>query len=165
MNRPRLIRGLRIAVSAVCGILCVLLVILWVRSYRYTDMEYRVGSDGVATNVVSDLGNLHIDRSIMSDGKSVGPPTFWNIDGYVPSKAALAEAGDRPWVRTRFRWEASATGFFVMVPHWFLVTCFGFAAAIPWLPQFMWRFSLRTLLIVTTLIAVVLGLGVWAVKG
>ena len=33
MNRPRLIRGLRIAWSVWWGILCVLLVVLWVRSY------------------------------------------------------------------------------------------------------------------------------------
>jgi hypothetical protein len=32
MVRPRLIRGLRIAWSVVCGILCVLLIALWVRS-------------------------------------------------------------------------------------------------------------------------------------
>src|SRR5262245_15555907 len=34
MDRPRLIRGLRIAWSVACGILCVLLVVLWVSSYR-----------------------------------------------------------------------------------------------------------------------------------
>src|SRR5262245_48948599 len=33
MDRPRLIRGLRIAWSVWWGILCVLLVVLWVRSY------------------------------------------------------------------------------------------------------------------------------------
>ena len=33
MDRPRLIRGLRIAWSVVCGILGVLLIVLWVRSY------------------------------------------------------------------------------------------------------------------------------------
>jgi hypothetical protein len=31
-------------------------------------------------------------------------------------------------------------------------------AALPWLPNPLWRFSLRTLLIATTLVAVVLGL-------
>src|SRR5215470_10879815 len=36
MNRPRLIRGLRIAWNIWWGILCVLLIWLWVRSYSYT---------------------------------------------------------------------------------------------------------------------------------
>ena len=35
MNRPRLIRGLRIAWSVWWGIVCVLLIVLWVRSYCY----------------------------------------------------------------------------------------------------------------------------------
>src|SRR5262245_40774927 len=37
MDRPRLIRGLRIAWSVWWGILCVLLVVLWVRSYWWRD--------------------------------------------------------------------------------------------------------------------------------
>src|SRR5262245_49064069 len=37
MDRPRLLRGLRIAWSVMCGILCVLLVVLWVRSYWWID--------------------------------------------------------------------------------------------------------------------------------
>jgi hypothetical protein len=46
----------------------------------------------------------------------------------------------------------------VIVPH-LLVVLFGTAfAAAPWFPC---RFSLRTMLIATTLVAVVLGLGVW----
>jgi hypothetical protein len=45
------------------------------------------------------------------------------------------------------------------LPHWFFVGLCAGLAAIPWL---RWRFSLRTLLIATTLLAVVLGLAVWA---
>jgi hypothetical protein len=31
-------RKLRIAISAVCGVLCLLLIVLWVRSYTYGDI-------------------------------------------------------------------------------------------------------------------------------
>ena len=44
------------------------------------------------------------------------------------------------------------------MPYWSLVVSVSFPAVIPWI---RWRFSLRTLLIVTTLVAVVLGLIVW----
>jgi hypothetical protein len=44
-------------------------------------------------------------------------------------------------------------------PLWFLALAFGTLAMIPWL-QWSNRFSLRTLLIATTLVAVVLGLAV-----
>jgi hypothetical protein len=46
-------------------------------------------------------------------------------------------------------------------PHWFVVLLFTTLAAAPWLFKICWRFSLRTLLIATTLVAVVLGLIVW----
>jgi hypothetical protein len=50
------------------------------------------------------------------------------------------------------------------IPQWSLVfTCFALAAA-PWTRQFSYRFSLRTLLIATTLIAMVLGLIVWTLR-
>ena len=47
------------------------------------------------------------------------------------------------------------SGFHLIVPHWFLVLTTG---AIAGLPLVRWRFSLRTLLIATTLVAMVLGL-------
>jgi hypothetical protein len=47
----------------------------------------------------------------------------------------------------------------VCVPYWFLLTSFAALAAAPWFP---WRFSLRNLFIATTLVAVVLGLLVYA---
>ena len=46
------------------------------------------------------------------------------------------------------------------VPDWFLVLISLVSAAAPWL-RWSCRFSLRTLLIATTLVAVVLGLVVW----
>ena len=51
-------------------------------------------------------------------------------------------------------------GMHVGLPYWFLAFVPATIATIPW---FRWskRFSLRTLLIATTLIAVVLGIIVW----
>ena len=45
----------------------------------------------------------------------------------------------------------------ITIPHWFLIALSAAFAALPWLP---WsnRFSLRTLLIATTVIALVLGM-------
>lgn len=49
------------------------------------------------------------------------------------------------------------TSLYIRIPDWFLVSLFAFIAAAPW---FHWskRFSLRTLLIAMTLVAVALGL-------
>jgi hypothetical protein len=49
------------------------------------------------------------------------------------------------------------------IPQWLLVLSVLLLAAAPWL-RCSARFSLRTLLIATTLVAVVLGLMVWAAR-
>ncbi len=48
--------------------------------------------------------------------------------------------------------------WFLVMPYWFAVILSGTFAAAPWLPS---HFSLRTLLIATTLFALALGTIVW----
>jgi hypothetical protein len=50
------------------------------------------------------------------------------------------------------------------VPHWFLVALTALPATLVVLPWLRWRFSLRTLLIATTVVAAILGLLVYAVR-
>jgi hypothetical protein len=54
--------------------------------------------------------------------------------------------------------ELIAIGGGIALPYWLLVITFAATTTLPWL---RWRFSLRTLLIATTLVAIVLGLVVW----
>src|SRR5262245_39336159 len=57
MDRPRLIRGLRIAWSAWWGIVCILLIALWVRSYwRSEGVTVLVGSNSIGLH--SFLGEM-----------------------------------------------------------------------------------------------------------
>ena len=49
MTRPRLIRGLRIAWNVVFGILCLLLIVLWVRSYWRYDLLSLPGPHRIAS--------------------------------------------------------------------------------------------------------------------
>jgi len=49
----------------------------------------------------------------------------------------------------------------VFLPYWFLAIAMATSASLPWVSRCRWRFSLRTLLIATTLVAVVLGLIVY----
>jgi hypothetical protein len=76
---------------------------------------------------------------------------------------ATGELGGVP--TSGFIWEyLQSDGFCVAVPHWFLVAIFTTLAVLPWIRHLSRRFSLRTLLIATTLIAVVLGLVVYGVR-
>jgi hypothetical protein len=129
-------RKLRIAWSVCCAIACVLLIALWVRSYWWWDqLSVAIGSDTTLA-IESMRGDLVVG--------SYGAGPYWDIysrslNGTPPGNLALAP-GD------------------VRVPERFLVLLFAALAAAPWLPWWSKRFSLRTLLIATTLIAVVLGL-------
>jgi hypothetical protein len=59
----------------------------------------------------------------------------------------------RPWIIAKHSYPTGAVEYDLILPHWFLAVAAGTLAALPWI---RWRFSLRTLLIATTLIAVVL---------
>jgi hypothetical protein len=69
--------------------------------------------------------------------------------------------------RFQFKWEIDMLGIgvvmtpsvrYVAMPYWFVAALIAVTAAVPWL---RWRFSLRALLVVTTLVAVGLGLIVY----
>ncbi len=144
MDRPRLIRWLRVAVSAVSLVVCVMLIGLWVRSYHRIDIYHWLGH-----GAMSDHGKLLIDES------------------WVPSK-------DQSWtpevnaVENSFlysgphNYEPAGTG--ITIPHWFLVLLSAAPAAVPWLPWWSTRFSLRTMLIVTAVVALTLGIFVWLTR-
>src|SRR2546423_33436 len=57
-------------------------------------------------------------------------------------------------------WQKSGRTIYI-VPHWFPVLLLATFAVAPWYRRIPHQFSLRTLLIATTLVAVVLGLLVW----
>jgi len=88
----------------------------------------------------------------------------WRFKGDGSSAVAL-----RRMVSQRFE---NALGFgirqkgghaVIHVPHWFPVVVSVTLATAPWIIQWQWRFSLRTLLIAITLVAIGLGLIVWLV--
>jgi hypothetical protein len=137
-------RKLRIAWSVVMGIACVLLIVLWVRSYWLYDFLYLAQGQGL----VSMRGSVHtcsmtlgIPRWTVSTTPLVltGPHTYTFLGiGYSPGYSYVLPPAT--------------------IPDWLPFTLLGTIAAVPW---FRWQFSLRALLIATTLVAVVLGLVVW----
>jgi hypothetical protein len=161
MDRERTIRVLRITASAVCGALCVLLIVLWARGYWYFD--------GFET-----LTNSRLLR-------------IWNVDGRLVLELLKPSPNQTVAALHRLSWgrpylcepidlsgaRIAATGGYqfghasglmrtiTWAPHWAFVLLFGSLAVAPWI-KWSTQFSLRTLLIVATLIAVVLGLMVIA---
>ena len=149
MNRPRLIRGLRIAWSVWWGILCVLLIVLWVRSRsKYELMEGPISKEQTAC-VSSIPGRL--DLTVYKNPKR--PSRKWTLASYdmdQQTAAGLPEYRD-----LGFAVHSARNGWGFHVPYWFLIVIGAAVAGAPWLIRSD-RFSLRTLLIATTLIALVL---------
>jgi hypothetical protein len=148
-------RKLRIAWSVAWGIACVLLIVLWVRSLNRIDCLTWHYNNAEALLVRTNPGIVtvatFVDRPAPSSVvRQVG--RAW-MTGWFESM--MIRGGKMSW------WfEAASTSTFrsASAPDWFLILICCGLGSIPWL---RWRFTLRTLLIATTLVAAVLGLIVW----
>jgi hypothetical protein len=146
MDRPRL-RGLRIAWSVVCGILCVLLVVLWVRSYWWEDLLHlRITKTHILTGI-SGYGQLELS------GWNTKPKRAEKIAPQIVTGRTFEDGRDEKW----YSLGATNNGFYMASPYWCPVLLTAALTAIPWFPWSK-RFGLRSFLVGTTLVAVLLGL-------
>src|SRR6476620_9350131 len=140
-------RKLRIAWSVFWGLACVLLIVLWVRSYWWVDMVSKTTTTSSGWRVCLFSGRL---------SARWGP-------GWRPINK-LHWALSRPIEETPAYPSDDVLGFslrrgYFSIPIWCAAVMSGLLAPIPWwLSKIPWsrRFSLRTLLIATTLVAVLL---------
>jgi hypothetical protein len=154
MERPRLLRYGRAAVTALCLTTCVLVVVLWVRSYFQGDSWYvkifewqfdTFSAQGFtqSTNLTGtddgEDGLIRLEYYAFSPDE---PPSIWF--GFNASRTVLG-----------FTYTTTEEGNYLVVRHWLIALLFAVVAVIPWLP---WRFSLRTLLIAMALVALELGI-------
>jgi hypothetical protein len=136
---------LRIAWSVACSIVCVLLIVLWVRSYWYLD------SFGWPPRIVTAWhGRLSSGGTVV---QSPLPPS-----GQDPANPVLRKVLGVYVLTTQDENNITYYGTAYSVPIGLPVMLVGALAVLPWLS---WHFTLRTLLIATTLVAVVLGLVVY----
>jgi hypothetical protein len=142
---------LRIVFSAFCGVVCVLLIVLWVRSYRF--------------DKATMLHGEKVQRLLNSQNRSF---TAWSKLGAIhlciSRPPILGTAWETHYAAGRllgFGLLVDGKSFALRIPYWFTVAGTCSVAIFPWTRFFSWKFSLRTLLIATTLVAVVLGLIMW----
>src|SRR4051812_4306798 len=153
-------RKLRIAWSVGWVVTASLLIVLWVRSLNYMNRvtwHYWMPN---AVQLGTVPGQVHIttfvDRPIIpypqnNPGYKVWTDSFENIRLYGGKMYWWFEASLKP------------TGVRLVIPDWFLIVLSATLATAPWI-HCSKRFSLRTLLIATTLVAVVLGLAGYALR-
>jgi hypothetical protein len=128
MDRPRLIRGLRIAWTVGCGILCVLLIALWVRSYwRHDTFWIRLATNRI-TGIISVAGSIGFGI-----GSNVFPEIvkrrFSLVSGVTDRLSPHASGLDFRNIRH------SHTDMEVRTPHWFPVLLTAALAALSSSPR------------------------------
>ena len=162
MNRPRLTTALRIAFSATCLIVCVLLIALWVRSYWCSDTVWGHLPPRISLSVNEICGDVIIKAG----------PTARDEEGGWAAESSELNDYLRIALQSHIRANTSAgfgilderpISWIVFLPIWSLMVLAASIGLAPWI-RWSKRFSLRTLLIATTLVAVVLGLIVWAAR-
>ena len=150
-------RKLRIAFSGVYGILCLLLIALWVRSYSFNDiLEKKTRSQ--LLQIHSGNGRLGFCQINPSRSRRIPASSFAVLLEELSQGRALVS---RPISNSRLPTGSIVST--VLVPYWLPVLLTATVAAITLIPWSR-RFSLRTLLIATTVVSAVLGTLVWAVK-
>ena len=165
-----MLRRLLNIASIVCLVACVALMGMWVRSYHHTDRTFGHFDAGHGFQIDSrfgrlvlylgnhDLGSYFTTDVIYSarqkTGKSVlvtsGLPVYSGLERNRP--LALSDLGFDAFVRP--------TGQFLILPYWFAVLAAGSSAMLFQLRRPP-RFTLRSLFIATTFLAMVLGMIEW----
>jgi hypothetical protein len=153
-------RKLRIAWSVCWGILAVLLVALWVRSYWWGDTIALPYVNTTHIPATSYEGWVTLQSSRPYNRLSAWQIKHISIDEQNKAEQKFIASGGLVTHRIN-HFGLDEKHYFFQLPYWFLLLFTAAFIAIPWLP---WRFSLRTLLIATTLVAVVLGLIVYAAR-
>jgi hypothetical protein len=146
-------RKLRIAWSLGWGLACVLLIVLCVRSYWWQD-DIRLRFLSVVVDVVSVRARLVTSFAwVPPSGEWLSFKVSSEPDNIPASHDAdLTEMSNRLGFGT-----SNDPSPVVVFPHWFAAFSAAVLACMPWI-HWSSRFRLRTLLIATTLVAVVLGL-------
>jgi hypothetical protein len=155
-------RKLRIAWSVFSGLACVLVMLLWVRSYWWADfLNAPIGANGYSLSSVR--GRLGVDAR----------PAEVAVTGWEYSNGRMDDPHESADTPQPNRDDDMSDSFsvttvtttellrVVTLPHGLLSLLFATVAAIPWVRR---SFSLRSLLIATTLVAVVLGIIVFATR-
>jgi hypothetical protein len=152
-------RKLRIAWSVVCGIATVLLIVLWARSYWWYEC---IGLNNLYFGISLSTGRGKILYQIYGPATATASHWYYVYHPVIPGGLYSGKSffeilyghGDYPY-------RIYLTPGLSVIPYWLLVAFAALLAPLPWL---RWRFTPRTLLIATTLVAVVLGLIVWLVR-
>jgi hypothetical protein len=152
-----MLRSLRFAASVISLIACIAFNALWLRSQQVTDRFSVNVTEGKSIHLRSLPGSVWVQFSKgtgMRHGQLVTHPA---VHGKViAQELGIYRDASNKW--GAFHYDRNLG---IVVPYWFLVACSAALVPGPWIP---WspRYRLRTLLVLMTLAALVLGVIVTA---
>jgi hypothetical protein len=152
-------RKLRLAWSAMWAVLCAVIVVLWGRNFWWADFTWTPLPGGRQLAIVSADG--HVECGVSHRQTGLTPLTReWKT--YTASRNSILDVlvPKRTVIHYRVFFNGS---FAIALPYWLLTAVAILLASVPWIPWSR-RFTLRTLLIFTALVAFVLALAVTAGK-
>jgi len=155
-------RKLRIASSVVCGVVFILVAQLWGQT-KHTSKDLFVGKLPYGVWISTRAGQINVSSLPDVDGERkrlslpLAPRT--QVPEYAGGSLSASELHIHDSMSTIFGDRTT----YATVPIWMLGALVLALAAVPWI-RWSARFSVRTLLIATTLVAVVLGLAIYAAR-
>jgi hypothetical protein len=160
MECRRIIRFLRIGWTGLFAVVCAILIALWVRSYwRWENVAW-----GITTQQGILVGSQSGAAVLQYVAGATGGLLKWQVQSLSVRDTTRPPIGGIEESVAGFHIHGSWRSYFmVCVPYWFLVPLSVAVAAAPW-SKWSRRFSLRTLLIATTFVAVLLGLIAFAIR-
>lgn len=148
-------RRLRIATSVFVGVVCVALIVLWAMSYKWLV----ICQGSIPGKHACVVQSLHGSMAIYFTQVKLPWTIARTSDDTLPSTSKASRVG----LHFTFKVRNNPGMLTIQMPIWFALLVAGFVAALPWLPISN-RFSLRTLLIAMTLVALMLGLFVSSLR-
>ena len=150
VTRPRILRLLRIAFSILCGIVCLLLIVLWVRSLLRLDQIIRRVSTAEYNAITSAQGRLFLARSD-DPNLRIAFRAEWtrrkksltnleegrNYGCFPASVPELGLSSVLPWLEFQENFYIQSgnqigTSYEIIVPYWMLFLLFAMLATVPW---------------------------------
>jgi hypothetical protein len=142
--------------SILCGSLCVLLLLSWVRNFWRADVAWMSLPSGLQAAVASADGHVEVGLS----RRSLWQAATSGFESYT-SSSNPASSVLMPIERV-IRYRYFPNGDFVLIlPHWLLAAAMLLVTLAPWI-RWSWRFTIRTLLVFMAFVAVILTMAVTA---
>jgi hypothetical protein len=147
-----MLQCLRKFASVLCIMVCVALIVLSVRSYYWRDVQHGRVADRQAFAICSMQGRMSL---YAYQSNAILP---WEWRSYAVHKRDVSRAIETTQQNSLgFGFVQSSVGLIVTVPYWLFVLIFEAMFAILQIKR-QWRFGLRTVLVATTFVAIVLAM-------